>query len=128
MKHGLSGIPADIRHDSVSRLRETMPMRQFFTKQQEPRQQVAILIRKIPKRRNMTFWYHQQMDRRLGINVPKCQGLIVLKQDIGRNGSFDDPAEETGTHNTPPFDHVERIPDLPYRPANSAHTSLMVMS
>jgi hypothetical protein len=93
VEHRLSCIPPDIGHDSISGLRKPMLMRDLLAKQQEASQQVAIFMRRIMERRHVAFGDDQDMNRRLRIDVAECQRMFILKDNISRNGSFDDSAE-----------------------------------
>jgi hypothetical protein len=42
----------------------------------------------------MTFGNDQDMDRRLGIDIAKCQRMLILKHNIGGNSPFNNPAEQ----------------------------------
>ena len=43
----------------------------------------------------------QDMDRRLGVDVPKGHNGLVLVDDVPFNIAFDDAAEKTVAHRTP---------------------------
>ena len=76
MKYGLTSTRVRIEHNSISALVNSFTARDFRGEQKHPTQRVRF-ARRI-QRINMLSWNHQYVDRRLRIDVPKRDAMLVL--------------------------------------------------
>ena len=94
MEDSLSCIAPDIGHNSIPGIRQTLPVCDLLTEQQEAGKKVTVFMHGIMQRGDMAFGNDQDMDRRLGIDIAKCQRMLILKHNIGGNSPFNNPAEQ----------------------------------
>jgi len=93
VEDGLSGVGSRIRHDAISRLRDTLVTRNPDTRLYQLAQETGISSGEIRHRGDMPTWDHEHMNRSLGIDVLEGDKLIILIHCLGRNGPLDDSAE-----------------------------------
>ena len=98
MENGLSGIGSRIRHDAISRLRNTLVTRDLDARLHHPAQETGISFGKIRHRRDMPTWDHENMHRSLRIDVLERDKLVILIHGFGGNAPRDNSAEKTIAH------------------------------
>ena len=79
MVHDLARRPAVIERHPITPFQPSRMRRLAHRQQQLARQ---VLIRQLIKHRYMLFRYHQNMHRRLGVNIIECHRNIVLPYQL----------------------------------------------
>ena len=97
VEHGLAGASAVI-HVQAEVLQPLLSGDLTGHQQQMPKQCLIGLF-SIGQLGNRLLGNHQKMGRRLGIDIPEGQALVVFEDDIGRNLPVDDLGEKRFSHN-----------------------------
>ena len=93
MEDGLSGVRPRIRHNAVSRLCDTLVMRDPDASLYQPAQETGVGSGEIRYRRKMPAWNHEHMNGSLWIDILECYNVIILIHRLGRNSPGRDSAE-----------------------------------
>lgn len=67
---------------------------------QKMTEQGRMLLAGVGQGSQMFPGHDQKMDRRLGMDIGKGIASVVLVDGLGRDASFDDPAEDAARHGT----------------------------
>jgi len=90
----LPSTAARVGHQAITALIDLLLHRQLSGKQVQVTDQVAILSMDLVHRRNMFIGHDQDVNRSLGIVIPKGSQAVVLVEDIGGDIFGNDPAED----------------------------------
>jgi hypothetical protein len=91
-------VRAGIDHGPVSGLCHTLLIRYAGSRRRYSGNQLRVFGRGHGEIRHVPAGNHNDVDRRLRIDVPKCQYGIVFVHDLSRNLTGHDPAEEAVRH------------------------------
>lgn len=100
MEDCLPAVPSRIRHASKAGLRKSFLLRNPGAGEQKSTEQDQISLVHLLHRGHVPLRNDQGMDGSLRIDVVKRQSVLVLIDNLGRDTSFDDPAEDTLAHAT----------------------------
>lgn len=98
--HGLSTVRTSVDHDAKTVV-EMLLLSDFIRRQEEFAEKFSVCGAGVSKRGHMSFGDDQQVDRRLWINVWKCEDILILVDARDRNYTLSDLAEEAirvGSH------------------------------
>ena len=110
--HTLPRVAAGVGHDAVALTIQALIACHFGRECQQPAEQsLAIFALGVTHRRDVPSWYHQQVHRRLRVDVPERQGMGRAFDDPGGNLTRHDPAKETVSHGA-----LAALPFLPLPP------------
>ena len=84
MGNGLLAFFATVEHRAISPMQPFVG-RDFLGAQEEMSDQLLIVIRQIVQRWDRLPRYNQNVNRCLGLNVPKCNALFILVHHIRRD-------------------------------------------
>ena len=103
VEYRLSSISSRIRNETKTAIRESFVLGDSCAGQQEPNNQRLVGFTQVLYGLHMSFGNDQGMNRSLRVDIVKRQGVLVLIHNLGRDASFDDPTEDTGTHTSHPL-------------------------
>lgn len=115
MEDRLASVSAGIDHEAIARFGEPFVCCNLGAGEQEPSKERVVGLTQVLDRRDVTLGNHQRMHRRLGIDVVEGQCVFILIDNLGRDASFDNSAEETCAHTTLLGYFPGLSPDLPNR-------------
>ena len=90
----LAGVPARVEDDPIARLGETLVAGRPAGRDEELTKKAFRALGRFVERGEVELRYDQDMDRRLGPDILKGQGMLVLEKDFRRELPARDPAEE----------------------------------
>jgi hypothetical protein len=94
VEHGLAGAGAGIDHGPETGIRVALFVRHPRPNAKQVPQQDLILLRSVVERFEMLARDHQQVRRRLGINVTNHHAPFILMNEVARYVTGDDPAKQ----------------------------------
>jgi hypothetical protein len=95
MENGLTCIMTVINDHAVAALLKTLLRSKAFCNKEQMSDKFPLRKGDAVNAGDMLFRDKERMDRRLGIDVFKSEGKLVFINDLRRNFSFDDFAENT---------------------------------
>jgi hypothetical protein len=98
MVDSLAGVPTAVDHRSESIFPQILAFRYPGCRKQELSKYVLVAVK---HRLYMLFRNHQEMNRRLRINIFNCYAIIVLVQNPGAPFTAGDITEYTIAHRSP---------------------------
>ena len=90
MVYGLSSICARVNDQAKSAFGQFFLFSDFFSDHHEMTQQKSVLLFCLLYTLERVFGYNQNVAWRLGINVAKCQAMVVFVNDVRRYFSSND--------------------------------------
>jgi len=85
MRHRLATIDPDVCHHPIPPLGQALLASHLTHDPLQVPNEPLVVFGHVVQRRDRLFGDHQEMDRRLGMDVPERQRDVVLKEDRGRN-------------------------------------------
>lgn len=95
MEDRLSGIGTGIHHHPIPTLRDALIPGQFFCHEKHLPHNLGFVFGKITHRGDMLSGDDENMGGSLGMDIPECHRLGGDSDDVGRDLSLGDSAEET---------------------------------
>jgi hypothetical protein len=100
MWHRLLGVRPIVHDGSESAFRDPFPTRHLRSDESQPAQQGPIVVRRGSVILDVPAGHDQHVNRRLRIDVPKSDTIIVRIQERGGNLAGNDAAEQAISHKT----------------------------